>query len=122
MKINKLKPEFVEFIPFELEEGILYISMKYATAVHLCACGCKQKVITPISPHTWSISYNGEGVTLSPSIGNYEQDCMSHYFIRNNYIIWCSNYKDKVDILPKRKKRKKYKWLRFLYKLYPNFE
>lgn len=116
MKIDKLRPEFVEFIPLELEEGVLYISMKYATTVHLCACGCKQKVVTPISPHTWSISYNGEGVTLSPSIGNYEQECMSHYFIRNNRIIWCPNYWNKVDIPKKRKKRKKYNWLKFLHK------
>ena len=119
MKIEKLRPEFVEFIPLELEEGILYISMRYATAAHLCACGCKQKVITPISPHTWSILYNGESVTFSPSIGNYEQECISHYFIRNNRIIWCSNCWNKVD-LPKKtgksKKRKKYKWLRFLQK------
>ena len=51
MKIDKLRPEFVEYIPTVLEEGILYISMKYATAVHLCACGCRQKVVTPISPN-----------------------------------------------------------------------
>lgn len=115
MKIDKLRPEFVEYIPTVLEEGILYISMKYATAVHLCACGCRQKVVTPISPNAWSLLYDGEGITLSPSIGNYEQDCMSHYFIRRNRIIWCSNNWDKVDI-SKRRKKKKYKWFRFFHK------
>lgn len=114
MKIDKLRPEFVEYIPTVLEEGILYISMKYATAVHLCACGCRQKVVTPISPNAWSLLYDGEGITLSPSIGNYEQDCMSHYFIRRNRIIRCSNNWDKVDI-SKRRKKKKYKWFRFFH-------
>jgi len=40
MKLEILKPEFVEYIPNMLEIGVLYISIPYQTASHLCACGC----------------------------------------------------------------------------------
>ena len=108
MKIKQLTPIFVEYIPLELEEGIIYISMKYATASHLCACGCKQKVVTPISPNSWSLLYDGESITLSPSIGNYEQECNSHYFIHKNQIVWCSNQTHhQIQSVKKKKKGKK---------------
>lgn len=114
MKTDKFTPKFVEYIPLELEEGVLYISMMYATATHLCACGCKQKVITPLSPQAWSLMYDGEGVTLSPSIGNYEQDCLSHYFIRKNHVIWCLQDNSQAEAsFKKKKKKRKRKWLRF---------
>ena len=71
-----------------LESGILYVSMKYAICGHLCACGCGEKVITPLSPKQWKIAYNGEDVTLYPSIGNYAFACQSHYFLTNGNIIW----------------------------------
>ena len=45
-----LKHEFVEFIPDELEQGTIYISIRFATASHLCICGCGNKVVTPIRP------------------------------------------------------------------------
>ena len=45
-----LRHEFVEFIPDELEHGIIYISIRFATASHLCCCGCGNKVVTPIRP------------------------------------------------------------------------
>ena len=31
---------FVELIPEVLDEGVLYISVTYTTALHKCACGC----------------------------------------------------------------------------------
>ena len=46
-----LKHEFVEFIPDELEQGTIYISIRFATASHLCCCGCGNKVVTPITSH-----------------------------------------------------------------------
>lgn len=64
------------------------MSMKYAICGHLCACGCGEKVITPLSPKQWKIAYNGEDVTLYPSIGNYAFACQSHYFLTNGNIIW----------------------------------
>lgn len=84
----KIKHEFVEFIPKEREEGILYVSIPYATAVHRCFCGCGLKVVTPISPVGWQLTFDGETVTLFPSIGSWSFPCRSHYFIRRNTVIW----------------------------------
>ena len=64
------------------------MSMQYAICGHLCACGCGEKVITPLSPKQWKIACNGEDVTLYPSIGNYAFACQSHYFLTNGNIIW----------------------------------
>jgi hypothetical protein len=38
-----IRHEFVEFIPKERQEGVLYVSIPYATAVHNCFCGCGLK-------------------------------------------------------------------------------
>jgi hypothetical protein len=43
MKRSSISHEFVEFVPSELKEGVLYVSVQYATAVHKCACGCGHK-------------------------------------------------------------------------------
>ena len=88
---KSLIPEFVEYIPTDLKPGVLYISMKYATAVHLCACGCGEKVVTPISRSDWKLLFDGETITLRPSIGNFEYKCRSHYFITENRIEWCKD-------------------------------
>ena len=85
---ERLRPEFVEFIPDELEEGVIYISIPYTTAAHLCACGCGTEVITPISPTDWEVTFDGENVSLSPSIGNWSFPCQSHYWIKRGRIQW----------------------------------
>lgn len=87
-----MQHEFVEYIPDEVSEGTLYVSMQFGTAVHKCCCGCGQEVVTPITPTDWQLSFNGESITLSPSIGNWNFECRSHYFIRNNEIMWCSTW------------------------------
>lgn len=79
--------EFVEFIPNEREEGKVYISIPYATAVHSCLCGCGMKVVTPIKPNKWTLTFNGEAISLSPSVGNWSFPCRSHYVIRNNRVL-----------------------------------
>ena len=79
--------EFVEFVPKALEPGKLYISIEYRTAVHSCFCGCGMKVVTPIRPHEWQLAYDGEAVTLSPSIGNWSFPCQSHYWLRANRVV-----------------------------------
>jgi hypothetical protein len=81
-----LKHEFVNDIPDMLEDGIIYISLQYATIIHKCICGCGNEVVTPLSPTDWRFSYDGETVTLDPSIGNWNFDCQSHYWIVNNEV------------------------------------
>lgn len=88
VRLVTIKHEFVEFIPKQRQEGVLYISIPYATAVHSCFCGCGLKVVTPISPVGWKLIFDGETVTLSPSIGSWSFPCRSHYFIRRDTVVW----------------------------------
>jgi Family of unknown function (DUF6527) len=90
MKLSSIRPRFVEFIPRELEEGTLYISERYRTASHKCACGCGEKVVTPLSPADWQLTKDRDVVSLRPSIGNWNYACRSHYWIRRNRIQWAS--------------------------------
>jgi hypothetical protein len=90
-----LQPEFVELMPPDLQSGILYISMEYATAIHLCVCGCGNRVITPFSPTDWRLIFDGETVSLHPSIGSWSLPCQSHYWIRNNEIVMAPKWSEK---------------------------
>lgn len=89
---KSIRPEFVTYIPDVVKEGVLYISIPYATATHKCACGCGEAVVTPISPTDWSLTWNGESVTLNPSIGNWSLPCQSHYWIVENRIVWARRW------------------------------
>jgi hypothetical protein len=95
---SHLGHEFVEFIPAELAEGILYISIPYATAAHLCACGCGRKVVTPFTATDWRLIYDGDSVSLRPSVGNWSFPCRSHYVISKNRIRWAEDWsKEKIE-------------------------
>jgi hypothetical protein len=87
VKNKSLVPVFSGSIPADLESGNLYVSMRYETAVHLCACGCHTKVVTPLGPYDWTLTFDGT-VTLRPSVGNGQQACRSHYNVRNNHLEW----------------------------------
>jgi hypothetical protein len=90
-RVVSIKHEFVDFIPKERQEGVLYVSIPYATAVHNCFCGCGLKVVTPISPVGWQLTFDGETVTLFPSVGSWNFPCRSHYFIRRDTVVWGGN-------------------------------
>lgn len=83
-----LRHEFVEYIPDTLQEGTIYVSIGFATAAHKCCCGCGHEVITPISPTDWKLVFDGESVSLHPSIGNWSFPCRSHYWIRRDRVTW----------------------------------
>lgn len=91
MTIKRLTSQFVERFPEKLEPGELYLAMEFATAAHLCACGCGNKVITPFSPTDWQMSFDGETVSLKPSIGNWTFRCRSHYWVRSGRIEWAGD-------------------------------
>lgn len=71
---------------------MLYITVEYSTAVHLCPCGCRSRVVTPFSPTDWELRFNGKEVTLSPSIGNWSFPCKSHYWIIRNKVRWARRW------------------------------
>lgn len=75
--------------------GILYVSMERSVAIHLCACGCGNEVVTPLSPVDWQLRYDGEVISLNPSIGNWNFKCRSHYWIANNRIKWAASWSNK---------------------------
>lgn len=87
-----LTHRFVEFIPDVLEEGTLYVSMEYATVSHKCCCGCGFEVVTPLSPTDWKLSFDGEAISLHPSIGNWSFKCQSHYWIMEGKVKWARRW------------------------------
>ena len=93
-RTEQLSPEFVEYIPERPAPGVLYVSRRYGTALHLCCCGCKNEVVTPLSPTDWKLTFDGESISLHPSIGNWSFPCRSHYWIRGNRIEWAANWTD----------------------------
>ena len=95
MRRSSLEPVFVETVPSGLDEGTLYISVRFRTAAHLCACGCGSKVITPIKPAKWRITYDGETVSLWPSVGNWQKPCRSHYVIKKKEVLWHRDWTDR---------------------------
>lgn len=88
MRQTVLRPQFVEFIPEQLEEGVLYVSQRYRTATHRCCCGCGKEVVTPLGPADWTLEVVNGAVTLRPSIGNWSLPCRSHYLIIRNKVTW----------------------------------
>ncbi len=91
----KLTPKFVKNIPEKIENGIIYISMEYSTAIHSCCCGCGNEVVTPFSPTDWKLTFDGRTISLYPSIGNWSFECQSHYWIINSEVIWAPKWSKK---------------------------
>ena len=53
-------------------------------------------MVTPLTPTDWSLTFNGVGVSLNPSIGNWGFACRSHYIVRNNRIHWASEWDEEA--------------------------
>lgn len=87
-RVEKLSPEFVRAMPETLEAGILYVSIDFVIAAHLCCCGCGMEVVTPLSRTDWTLLYNGEAASLYPSIGNWSFPCQSHYWVDDGRVVW----------------------------------
>jgi Family of unknown function (DUF6527) len=93
-KIDHLELREVEYMPDELEHGILYHSDRFNTAIHLCACGCGNQVVTPLAEKVghiplegskWGFQIDKNGPTLFGSIGN-QNVCGAHYNVRDGRI------------------------------------
>lgn len=126
----RIRLQRVQFMPKELQPGVLYYAEEYGAAAHLCACGCGSKIRTPIDETEWSIKEEKDGPSLHPSVGNWQKPCRSHYLIRRGKVIWCSalteeeiqegrrlEHENRVAYFDKKKHRKKkarslWDWLR----------
>ncbi len=93
-KLHRIELSRVQYVPRQPEPGILYVSEKYGAAVHLCACGCRAKVSTPLSQTGWKLVETPLGATLTPSVGNWQLPCRSHYWIRDGKILWSGDWSD----------------------------
>lgn len=96
MKTIKKVPVQFEFTKGEeslpkfenMKEGVIYVSIEYGCAQHKCLCGCGEIATMSLKP-TWKdgwdlIENNKEIYSFTPSIGNYNFPCKSHYIITKN--------------------------------------
>ena len=90
----RLRHEFVDYIPRRLDDSVLYVSIRFGTVVHRCACGCGEQVVTPLGPAEWQLTYDGRTVSLAPSIGNWSFSCRSHYWIDEGRIQWARGFSE----------------------------
>lgn len=108
MRYQTLEHRFVRNVPRELDQGVLYISMDYATAIHSCCCGCGDRVVTPFTPTDWRMTFDGESISLHPSVGNWNQKCRSHYVIQRNRVLEAGSWsKSQIEAESRRDKRAK---------------
>ncbi len=88
MTVSRIEHRFVDQVPEQPEPGVLYVSLAFRTAVHLCACGCEGETWLPIRPDRHHLTFDGDSITIQGSIGNWRFPCRSHYWIRQNRIVW----------------------------------
>lgn len=99
-KSGTVLPVFVETIPtdsVDIQAGKLYISMKYNTLVHRCPCGCEGLSEIGLHSATRRMIYDGENVSIEPSIGVRTLHCRSHYWITKNRIVWEKPLSEALD-------------------------
>jgi hypothetical protein len=82
----------VKYMPKALSPGILYVSREFDAAAHLCACGCGEKIRTPLGATEWSVEETPDGPTVRPSIGSWQKSCRSHYVIRGGEVRWAKQW------------------------------
>lgn len=89
----QLRPVFVEVLPpFDsIKDGDLWISHKHRTVNLRCPCGCGELTVLSLHPSRWHVYFDGKSVSLKGPTGGSvwaSSGCGSHYFIRNNTVVW----------------------------------
>lgn len=86
IKKVEIEPVYVERMPEQLEENKVYISEEYEVSIHNCLCGCGFRTVLPLNkPYGWDLIKHDNGkISFTPSIGNYQIPCKSHYIITKN--------------------------------------
>jgi hypothetical protein len=80
----------VQYMPTKLEPGILYVAEQYKAAAHMCPCGCGSIVRTPLN--RWTLTETETGPSLDPSVGNWGEQCQSHYWIDRGAVKWAPKW------------------------------
>ena len=106
MRQKVLEHRFVEHFPETLERGVLYVSLEFGSVAHSCCCGCGEEVVTPLTPTDWNITYDGETITLHPSVGSWTLSCRSHYLIRRGHVIEAPPWTDAEIAAERRRDRR----------------
>lgn len=76
----------------------MYVSTTYATAAHLCMCGCGFEVTSPLSPQQWHLVFDGQTISLIPSVGNWSFECESHYWLDQGTVDWAARWsRERID-------------------------
>lgn len=105
MRHRMLRHEFVKHIPDDVRPGILYVSMEYGMVAHSCCCGCGQEVTTPLTPTDWKLTYDGQGISLNPSVGNWNLPCRSHYVITSGKVIAAGDWSEEQVVAERKRDR-----------------
>jgi hypothetical protein len=122
-RIDTVTFEFIDLLPPALQDGVVYISMEHRTVVHNCCNGCGERIVLGLSPAQWTLTFDGETITLDPSIGGGALACNSHYWIRRNKVVWAkpltadqtrrSQLADRRDIVQHHEHQQKRSWRLF---------
>lgn len=88
--IQRFRLQKVQYMPSNLDPGVLYVAEEFKAAAHLCACGCGTIIRTPLN--RWSLTETEDGPSLYPSIGNWQEPCQSHYWIEDGKVEWAESW------------------------------
>lgn len=83
---------FIDAFPAVPEADVLYVSLEFASTMHLCMCGCGEEVVAPLDPTDWTAHFDGRTVSLTPSIGSWSLRCQSHYFLTRGQVRWAARW------------------------------
>lgn len=53
-----------------------------------------KEVVAPFTPTDWKMTFDGETISLRPSIGNWTLKCRSHYVIDRGKVIEAGSWSD----------------------------
>lgn len=93
IKKVQIEPIYVKFMPpfKEMKEEKIYISEDFGVTIHRCLCGCGNKTVLPIDciiggeDYGWKLIKEKDGkISFTPSVGNSQLPCKSHYIITKN--------------------------------------
>lgn len=104
----KLEHRFVGEIPDVLDNDVLYISLEHRTTIHKCCCGCDNETVLPLSPSEWKLTFDGESISMNPSVGNWNFPCRSHYWIRSGQIRWAEQWSDEQIAAGQARERRRF--------------